>query len=133
MIIQALEWRNRFVELGTVPIVCYFIISFQSAAESKLASQICQKQAELSASLKMQEMWKVYQLELSIVCVLVTMETQGINVDMAEFSSLDRIMLVSRLAFVFSISITVPMLKCKKSGDRPLIFCRKVEALKHAL
>ena len=113
------------MELGTVPIVCYFILSFQSAAESKLASQICQTHAELSASLKMQEMWKVYQLELSVVCVLVTMETQGINVDMAEFSSLDRIMLVSRLVFVFSISITVTMLSCKKSDDRPV----EVEAL----
>ena len=122
MIIQALKWVNRFVELGTVPIVCWFIPSFQSVAESKLASQICQIHAELFASLKKQEMWKVYQLELSIVCVLVTMETQGMNVDMAEFSSLDRIMLVSWLVFVFSISITIPMLKCKKSDDRPLTF-----------
>ena len=61
-----------------------------------MAKEIQKEFLDISEQLQRRQMWNVYELELSIIPVLLVMERKGLVVDVDELGRVDRLVSVSQ-------------------------------------
>lgn len=72
----------------------YYLLFLQ--VNLNLAKEIQKEFLDISEQLQRRQMWNVYELELSIIPVLLVMERKGLVVDVDELGRVDRLMSVSQ-------------------------------------